>query len=191
MPRNRRFSLAYSLNQLLRFVLPAAIIAMSAADAKGQAPAITEGSRIQVSATGLKNVTGIVRSISGDSTAIYVDGQAGVLKFANRDISELKVSVGRTRAAGARKGLIWGAGIGGALAVAILASPDNQNNYQYQLYSTNRLAASTFIGSLVWGIGLGTLIKAEEWKALPVHPAVAASSGGMGLSLAFSPSFLH
>ncbi len=191
MSRYRRFSLAHSFSQILRFVLPVAVFAVSAARAKAQAPAITEGSRIQVSATGQKKVTGVVRSVSADSTTLFVDGRGGTLKFANRDISELKLSGGRTHTAGAKKGGLWGGAIGGLLAIAILASPDNSSDYEYPAYSSKRIAFSTFVGSVLWGVGLEAVIKAEEWNSIPVRPALSSSSGGMGLSLAFSPSFLH
>lgn len=190
MSRHRSFPFAHSLSRFLRFILSAAAIAFSARTASSQS-GITEGSRVQISASWQKKVTGIVRSVSNDSTSIFVDGQGGVLKFANADITELKLSRGRTRLEGVKKGLIWGGAIGGALAVAIAAAPEPNRDYEYQYASNKSIALNTFMGSLMWGAGLGALIKAEQWEKSPVRATIGASSGGRGLSFGFSPAFLH
>ena len=191
MSRYHRFSLARGFSQLLRLILPAVAVAVSAAVASAQGFGITEGSRIKVSAVGQKSVTGIVRSISSDSTTIYVDGQAGILKFANSDIRDLAVSRGRTHVAGVKKGLLWGTGVGAVLGSVVLAAPAAESDYRSSSYTKQEMAAQTFIGSLIWGAGLGALIQSEEWNDLPLRPSVATSSGSLGVSLAFSPSFLH
>ena len=177
--------------RFVRVTVPVVGLMIGARAAGAQDSGIIEGSRVQISVTGAKKVTGIVRSRTADSTTIFVDGNGGVRRFMNSDITKLRVSSGRSAVEGMKKGAIWGAGIGGALAAAVYLSPDGNNDYEYPTYSDNRIAADMLGGGIFWGVVIGAIAKAEHWDTVPVHPRIAASSGGAGLSFAFSPSFLH
>jgi hypothetical protein len=189
--KRRRFPLAHALNQLLRVLLPAAALMIATHAAGAQEGGIVEGSRVQIKVTGAKKVTGIVKSRSADSTTIFVDGNGGVRRFLNGDITELRVSSGRSAVEGMKKGAIWGGGIGAVLGAAVYLTPDNNNDYEYPSLSNNRVAADMVLGGLFWGVVIGAIAKAEHWDTVQVRPGVAASSRGVGLSVAFSPSFLH
>lgn len=187
---SRRFPFARAFSQLLRVILPAALLAISGRAVSAQDFGLSEGSRVQISVPGSNKVTGIVKSSTADSTAIFVDGNGGTRRFATKDITELRVSRGKSTMEGVKKGAIWGGGVGVILGLAFLATPQS-DSYYYGASNTNSLAAQMFIGSLFWGVGLGGLIKAEHWDSVPLHTAFSASSGGVGLSVAFSPPFLH
>lgn len=186
----RRVPLTHALNQWLRFVLPAILLMFTASTARAQG-GMTEGSRIQISAEGIKRLTGILKSRTTDSTTIFVEGTGGARQFANKDITELRVSRGRSAAAGAKKGLIWGAGVGAGLGIIQLAQHNKNDGYEYQYASDGEIATSFFIISVLFGAGLGAVTKSERWDAVQMHPAVTASSRGVGLLVAFNPAFLH
>lgn len=189
--KSRRFPFAHALTQFLRVLLPVAGLMISDLAGAQEEGIIAEGSKIRISVPGAKKVTGVVKSRTADSTTIFVEGYGGTRRFLNSDIVELKISRGRTWTAGARKGAIWGGGLGAILAVGIFSDPEPDNYYTSD--SKNELATSMLVGSLIWGVGIGALVKAEDWESLPVRPrfAVSPSSGGVGVSVAFSPSFLH
>ena len=186
---NRRFPFAHAFNQLLRILLPAVVVAAFADSAKAQNPMpIGEGARVRITVPGAKKVVGLVKARTADSTTVYLEGYGGTQRFLNSDITSLQVSHGRTMKEGARKGLLWGGGIGGVFALLVYAVPDDNASY-----SKSVMVTQTVLGSLFWGGGIGALVKAEQWENVPVHPRLAVShtSGGVGVSLAFSPSFLH
>lgn len=189
--KSRRFSLSLSLNRMLRVFLPAAGLMIATHVAGAQDGGVTEGSRVQIKVTGAKKVTGIVKSRSTDSTTIFVDGNGGMRRFLNSDITELRVSSGRSSVEGMKKGAIWGAGVGAALGIAAYLTPDNNNDYEYPSYSKSRVAGAMLTGGIFWGVVIGAIAKGEHWDTVPVHPRVAASPRGVGVSVAFSPSFLH
>jgi hypothetical protein len=191
--KSRRFAFAHALNQLLRVLLPAAGLMIAPHVARAQDAGVIEGSRVQIKVPGSKKVTGIVKSRSVDSTSIFVDGNGGVRRFLNSDITELRVSGGRSAVEGMKKGAIWGGGIGAALGAAVYLTPDNNNDYEFPSPSNNQIAGDMVVGGLFWGVVIGAIAKAEHWDTIPVHPrfAVSSSSGGVGLSIAFNPSFVH
>ncbi len=189
-----RFPFAHSLNQLLRALLPSVVLVISARSASAQDDGrIPEGSRVRIAVPGTKNITGVVKSRTADSTTIFVEGYAGTQRFLNSDITELKISRGKSMLAGATKGAYWGGGIGAALALAVLATPEGDSGYSYSSDTNNAIATQAFLGSVIWGVGIGALVRAEHWDTIPVRPhfAVSPASGGVGVSVAFSPSFLH
>lgn len=187
---SRRFPFAHPLSHLLRLILAAAMMMISGRVVRAQSGGITEGSRVQISAAGAKRVTGIVRSVTADSTTLYVDGSGGIRRFAQKDITSLRMSMGRSSSEGAKKGAMWGGAIGAAFGVAIVAlvELDPNANNKNGLFA---YAAQSALGGIIWGAGIGAFTKAEKWESVPVHAGMSASSGGIGLSFAFSPSFLH
>jgi hypothetical protein len=191
---SRRFPFAHAFSQLLRVILPVATIAMGADLAQAQNErTISEGSRVEISVPGSKKVKGVIKSRTADSTTVFVEGYGGTRSFLNSDMTELKISRGRTHMEGAKKGALWGGAVGGVVAIAVLATPEGDSDYEYGSQSNNEIAAQSLLGGLIWGVGLGAIIKAEQWDKVPVHPhfAVSPASGSIGMSVAFSPSFLH
>jgi hypothetical protein len=189
--KSRRYPFAHALNKMLRVLLPAAGLMITARVAAAQDSGIMEGSRVQITVPGAKKVTGIVKSRSADSTTIFVDGNGGVRRFLNSDITQLRVSSGRSAVEGMKKGAVWGGGVGAVLGALVYLSPDNTNDYEYPAYNNNRVAASMVAAGIFWGVVIGAIAKGEHWDSVPVHPQISASSRGMGLSVAFNPSFLH
>jgi hypothetical protein len=165
----RRFPFAHVLNQLLHTVLAGAIVMSAAHFAAAQAlSGLVEGSRVRVTSVGVKQVTGVVKSTSPDTTTLFVEGNGGVLKIANANITGLRVSRGRSAAEGAKRGALWGGAIGTALAVAIVASVNSDPNYTDKSGLTG-YAVSTAVGGALWGAGIGAFTKAEKWDKLPLR----------------------
>jgi uncharacterized membrane protein len=99
------------------------------------------------------------------------------------------MSMGRSSLEGAKKGAMWGGAIGAAIDAAMVVAVESDPNVNKNgLFSA---AAQGIIGGIIWGAGIGAFTKAEKWESVPVHAGMSASSGGVGLSFAFSPSFLH
>ena len=185
-----RFPFARTFSQLLRMILPLAALMISSRPATAQNAGIAEGSRVQIATPGAKRVSGIVRSVTADSTTIFVDGDGGIRRFLNSDVTDLRVSRGKTALAGAKRGAIWGGGMGTALAIVALVTPEPDQTYGNHV-SNDELALDMFLAGLLWGTGIGALVRAEHWDVVPLRTRTSALSGSVGLSVAFSPSFLH
>ena len=101
---NRRFPIAHAFSQLLRLILPVAALLTSSRVAISQTSTITEGARVQITAAGAKRVTGVVKSVSADSTTLFVEENGGVRRLALKDITDLRISTGRSSLEGAKRG---------------------------------------------------------------------------------------
>lgn len=187
---NRRFPIAHALSHLLRLILPAAALLMSSRVAISQTTTITEGARVQITAAGAKSVTGVVKSVSADSTSLFVDENGSVSRFALKDITALRISRGRSSLEGAKKGAMWGGVVGAGLAVALFAAFESDHNIK----NTNSILpgfVQAVLGTATWGAGIGAFVRAERWDSIPLHATLSTSSRSVGLSFAFSPSLLH
>jgi hypothetical protein len=142
--------------------------------------------RVRLVAPGVVDgrLTGTVVTISADALAIR-DGDGTVRSVPRSSITRLEVSRGRSRAAGALKGGLWGTGAGLALALANTGFSDggcDENAGE---------CVGTFAGIVSWtalGTGLGTLvgfgIGSERWQRLPVGVSfLPRGRPGLGLSL--------
>ncbi|HXV17405.1 MAG TPA: hypothetical protein VD758_11540, partial [Gemmatimonadaceae bacterium] len=178
--RSRRYPFAHALNQLLRVLLPAAGLMIATRAAAAQDSGIMEGSRVQISVPGSKKVTGIVKSRTADSTTIFVEGNGGVRRFLNSDITGLRVSGGRSAVEGMKRGALWGGGFGVVLAGLAYLSPDGNNDYEYPAYDKNVVAADMVAGGLFWGVVIGAIAKAEHWDTVPLRPRVALAPSSRG-----------
>lgn len=165
---SRRFPFAQANSHLPRLILAAVLIMVSGRVVGAQSAGITEGSRVQISAAGANRVTGIVRTVTADTTTIYVDGVGGLRRFAQKDITSLRVSMGRSSSEGAKKGAIWGGAIGAGLGAVIIALVELDPNAK----DKNGLfayAAQSAVGGVMWGAGIGAFTKAEKWESVPVN----------------------
>lgn len=187
---NRRFPIAHAFSQLLRLILPVAALLTSSRVAISQTSTITEGARVQITAAGAKRVTGVVKSVSADSTTLFVEENGGVRRLALKDITDLRISTGRSSLEGAKRGAMWGGAIGTGLAVAVFAAFESDHTIKNRnsLFPGFVQAA---LGAATWGAGIGAFVRAERWDSIPLHATLSTSSRSVGLSFAFSPSLLH
>lgn len=145
---------------------------------------LREGQRVRVTSSSNKDVVGVVRAARSDSIVVFTEPSGAPLAIATSDLRKVDVSRGRSVAQGAKRGAIWGGGIGAALGVlgAILLSVDD-SEYATDDGDVAAFAANMIAGGLIWGAGIGAFVKAERWDPVVIQPRVGLS--GVGLSFAF------
>lgn len=157
----------------------------NSATASAQA-GLREGVKVRVSAPGAPRATGVIYSITPDSLVLFAEPNGGRFGIARSTIQSLQVSHGRSAAAGAKKGALWGAatfgGFGVAIAIGLASDPANGES------SIGINPAGFAAIAIVEGAGIGALIgafvKSEKWETVSIRPAVAF--GSKELKLGFS-----
>jgi hypothetical protein len=138
---------------------------------------LREGVKVRIYAAGEPRVTGVVQSVTQDSLVVLAEPGATSFAIARSAISELEVSRGRSRAAGAKRGARWGAlgGLAGALAVMVTAGEEPD--------APSPVAIAVLVVAEYAGVGalIGALVKAEQWDAVNVRPSIAYGHGGITL----------
>jgi hypothetical protein len=132
------------------------------------------GARVRISAPGVlpRRVTGRVGRVTADTVVLQTRGAAVAVPIAAA--SRIEQSYGRSRDAGAARGLVFGALAGGAaMGVAVLSGKD------FCIYVTclaNDPVGATggfLIGAALGapaGALIGALVGVEEWEAItPAH----------------------
>ena len=149
-----------------------------------QTTTLHPGQRVRVTSTSSKDVTGVVSQVRADSIVVFTEPAGATIALATADVRKVDVSRGRSAAEGAKKGALWGGGIGAGFAVlvaAIVAS--DKNTYQNNVYSVGDFAANTVGGGLVWGAIIGAFVKAERWDHVAFQPRVGLTSAGVSISI--------
>jgi hypothetical protein len=165
----------------------------------GQLLELQPGAKVRVTAPAL--LGGVYEAVVGSRTAdtlALVRSGSPTLQVPVSALSSASLSRGRSRSAGAKRGVLWGAGIGlavGALAVA------TSEEFRTECYSSRsdiyvlncggptraQAVASVTLGGAIWGLGIGALVGRERWEALSVAPRVGAvlkgAPGGVRLGL--------
>jgi hypothetical protein len=176
-----------------RFVGSALLLALLAPGAQAQdgeaAAAPLVGSRIRFSAEGLSGppVQGRILAEDGDAWTIEVDGRMP-LRVQRDAIRELEVSTGRPRQW--RKGLLVGAAVGAAM-FAILGDDTPECRDEGQCYTRGQMAGVGVFGGAVWGLGIGSLVRSDQWSRIsPDRVRVTVQPApGRGLRAALSIGF--
>jgi hypothetical protein len=149
-----------------------------------QATTLHPGQRVRVTSTSSKDVTGVVSQARADSIVVFTEPTGATLAFATPDLRKVDVSRGRSAAEGAKRGAMWGGGIGAGFAVLVAAiAASDKNTYQNDVYSVGDFAANMVGGGLVWGAVIGAFVKAERWDHVAFQPRTGLSSVGVRLSL--------
>jgi hypothetical protein len=147
-----------------------------------QTTTLHPGQRVRVTSTSSKDVTGVVSQSRADSIVVFTEPTGATIAFATADLRKVDVSRGRSAAEGAKKGALWGGGIGAGFAVliaAIAASDSNQNAH----YNVGEFAANMVGGGLTWGAMIGAFVKAERWDHVAFQPRMGLSSTGVSISI--------
>ncbi|HXG70976.1 MAG TPA: hypothetical protein VNJ04_10265 [Gemmatimonadaceae bacterium] len=169
--------------------LAAVYVVAATAPAQAQQLSVREGARVKITTASQKEVVGVVNAVSGDTLVLFTDPHGARIAFSVPAIQKVEVSRGRVASAGAKKGLLWGAGIGAAATVFALALNGDELivNEDGTKTSPSEFAALAFFGYAAVGAGIGALVKAEKWDVVPVRAGVSAR--GRVISLQVSQSF--
>src|SRR4029079_3882278 len=83
--------------------------------------ALHPGLRVRVTSTSATDVTGVVSQARADSNVVFTEPTRATLALATPHMRKVDVSRGRSAGEGAKKGALWGGGIGAGLAVLVAA----------------------------------------------------------------------
>jgi hypothetical protein len=163
--------------RFLAFVATAALLFTHAPAVAAQyAPPLAEvqpGARVRVEAPGIVagKYVGTVLTRNADTLTLGSPSAVPV-KLPVNSIRSLEISRGKSRSAGAVRGILWGVPIGVVLGVFSVATADNCDACFEAPADTEAFALFTASG-LLWGAGIGALVGRERWErfALPAHTA--------------------
>ncbi|MBC7897041.1 MAG: hypothetical protein H7066_16600 [Cytophagaceae bacterium] len=168
---------------LRRCVVLSAIVLLSTAPAFAQAREIQPGTRIRFTGTSVAtSVTALVLERRGDTLKV-LRGNSASAPFEVRlsELTTLQLSQGKSRAAGAGVGALWGAGINFFSTIIFIASGAECGDCRKD-FDGPALAFSAVTGG-VTGALVGVLIGKETWARVPL-PVREPARPALGLDLA-------
>jgi hypothetical protein len=127
------------------------------------------GARVRLDAPGVVSdkFTGTILSSSADTFTVANPSTVAVTVPIAK-VTSLQVSRGKSRSAGAVRGLMWGVPIG--LVLGIPFSSGGQKQGCTTCDSPGVIIASTTLAGAVWGAGIGAIIGREKWVPLQLRP---------------------
>lgn len=151
------------------------------AGSAGAQVTLQPGAKVRVTAptAGVNRFEGTV--IAAGDTLDVARGTARV-RVPAVAVTRIELSRGKSRSAGALRGVLWGAGIGLALGAATASSADEYDclrpdigGYQDcdRITSGEWIAAST-VGGAFWGTIIGAIVGRERWDTITI-PATRTS----------------
>ena len=146
---------------------------------------LREGQRVRVSSTSNNELVGVVKQARADSIVVFTEPSGAPLAIATSDLRTVEVSRGRSAAEGAKRGALWGGGIGAGFALlgAVLIGTAHDNEYTHTDNAIGEFAANMIGGGVVWGAAIGAFVKADRWDRAAIQPRGGLS--GVGISIAF------
>ncbi len=165
----------------------ALLLATVASAANAQASTVAPGDRIRLRAPEVVSgrLTGTVLSASRDTLTVSDDGRTRVVPVSA--ITQLERSSGRSGGAGARKGLLWGTGIGLGLALLYtgFSDPACAEGTDDCVSTATGFAVWTGLGAAV-GLVVGAARGSEQWERVPIGVAVLrGGTPALAMSLRF------
>ena len=159
---------------------------VAATMAQAQQAELDVGARVRVHVPSLarRGMEAVVAG-SGDTLVLVVNGAR--LRIPAAEVQRLELSRGRSRADGARTGVLWGAAIGAAVGAA---STSQARDTLGGCYLEQRCDDPTIgerleyvgmatIGGAMWGALVGAIAGRERWDPIPVpRVAVTPRRGG-------------
>jgi hypothetical protein len=171
------------------FLLVAALLPILAQPLTAQGSlAVAEvqpGARVRVEAPGIVagKYVGTVLSRGADTLTLGSPSTAPV-KLPLRAIRSLEISRGKSRSAGAVRGMMWGVPIGLVLGVFAVATSDNCDACIEATSDAEGFALFAASGVL-WGAGIGALVGRERWERFDLPVRTAFRVGPRSAALAF------
>ncbi len=169
----------------------AALFLIAATTAAAQAPTLAPNAPVRVDLKDRSRIDGILTSQTADSVFVWTTTARANQAIAWNSVARVRINLGRSYAAGARKGLRRGALIGSIaggglmLVGGVVEGERVENLVAYLILGTGAGAAS---GAL-YGAFFGAVFGAERWETVYSRPAAspARSPGGpaVGVSLRF------
>ena len=174
-----------------RHVLPALVLLL-AGQAGAQLPELQPGARVRVTAPTVLGgkLEGTIIGRRGDTLSI-LQPKIAPFEIPISALSRIEVYRGKSRVAGAKKGLLWGLAIGLPVGLATAAGDDKTWNVvdadcdpflqSCAMYSDVEQVMLLTAGSAAIGAGIGALIGKERWQTLhtPTLPVVIVSRHGV------------
>jgi hypothetical protein len=83
-----------------------------------------------------------------------------------------------------KRGVIWGAALGGGMGVVLMSAADEESSW-FGCSGAGCVASGVFGGAL-WGLAIGALIKTDTWEEVPIdrlQVAVLPTRGGLGIGV--------
>ena len=149
--------------------------------ASAQLLELQPGQRIRVTAPPVLGTRydAIIGTRWEDSLSLVKAGAATV-RISVSSLQTIEIYRGKSRASGARRGILWGAGIGAALALAtlVLPSPEERSTCRDGVCTTLtdlEQTAVLVLAGTIWGAGIGAIVGRERWE--PVQLSGGSRSG--------------
>lgn len=167
------------------------LLLMTATPVAAQVSEARPGARVRITAPGVVDhrLTAIVLSRTGDTLTIGAPDVPSLAIPTSR-ITALDISRGDSRAAGALRGIEWGAPIGLALGLASANAAQNCLDCWADTQRPSRaewVLSATVDGAAVGAI-VGALVGRERWESLdvPQHTSFNVRNGRAALSVALA-----
>ena len=169
MHRSLRRAAAYSS------ILLSCLAAVAAAQYTEARP----GARVRLQAPGIVAGRYVGTVLTRDSSAIHVGGPTAAPVDVPFDrITSLEISRGKSRSAGAWRGIQWGAPIG--LGFGLLLAPSlrecDPTCHDATSSEKNEFVVAGAISGVLWGAGIGALIGRERWERFDVAPRMGVDT---------------
>jgi hypothetical protein len=162
------------MRRLLPFLLTASLLAPHRAAA--QLSELQAGLRVRVTAPPLlgSRYDATIGARRADTLSLVKTG-ASPIDVPLSAIRHVEVSRGKSRSAGAKRGLLWGAGVSVAVILYRATRPERDATGQcprQPCKATFRLedAATVLLGPAAWGSAIGALVGRERWETLDIGP---------------------
>ena len=174
----------------LRFCLVLGVCFPGAA-AHSQLAELQPGARVRIRAPGeiAGRLTGVVVARSADSVTITRSGGTPVA-VALAKLSTLDISRGKSRGAGALKGVAWGAAVGLGLGAIGPVTEVTCSGVPTRCAPVSRgsFIGTMVLGSTIIGAAIGAVIGSERWAGgvLPTRVALLPPSRGQASGIMLS-----
>jgi hypothetical protein len=163
---------------------------------RAQPAGVPLGARLRLDAPSIGGRTkAVLLDWRGDSLRIATAGGAPVVLPLSA-VRSIEVSRGKSRLLGVGVGALWGAGIYGALGLAIIARWDPGCEHVVgECHPPNKLGAMVLMleGGAMLGAIVGAIVGRERWQRLPLPartslvPVRAGDRAGLALRIPFAP----
>jgi len=146
---------------------------------------VQPGARVRVEAPGIVAGRYVGTVLARGTDTLKLGNSSGApVALPLRAIRSLEISRGKSRSAGALRGMMWGVPIGVALGVFAVATTDDCDAC-FESTSDAEGFALLAASGLLWGAGIGALVGRERWERfdLPVRTAFRVGRRDVALAI--------
>jgi len=147
------------------------------------------GARVRVEAPGIVagRYKGTVLTRTGDTLTLGGPSSAPVRLPLDR-LTSVAISRGKSRSAGAVRGIAWGAPIGLLMGVLAVGLAEDCTNCTDEPSDGEAVALGT-LGGALWGAGIGAIIGRERWERfqLPTRTSLLLRPATHSIAIVVSP----